>query len=191
MISRVHLLILLSVITLIQGCAAVIVAGAATCAAVASDRRTVGPMLADQTIEFKVLDALRSDDELWQQTHVNGTSVNNIVLLTGEAPTDELRQRIETLVHQIPKVRRVHNEIVIGAPSSLLTRSSDSCITGKVKTNLLTTDIQEATHIKVVTENGSVYLMGLVTQAEASRATDVARAVGGVQRVVKVFEYLD
>jgi len=191
MISRVHLLILLSVITLIQGCAAVIGAGAATGAAVASDRRTVGTMLDDQTIEFKVLDALRSDDELWQQTHVNGTSVNNIVLLTGEAPTDELRQRIETLVHQIPKVRRVHNEIVIGAPSSLLTRSSDSWITGKVKTNLLTTDIQEATHIKVVTENGSVYLMGLVTQAEASRATDVARAVGGVQRVVKVFEYLD
>ena len=191
MISRVHLLILLSVITLIQGCAAVLGAGAATGAAVANDRRTVGTMLDDQTIEFKVLDALRSDDDLWQQTHVNGTSVNNIVLLTGEAPTDELRQRIETLVHQIPKVRRVHNEIVIGAPSSLLTRSSDSWITGKVKTNLLTTDIQEATHIKVVTENGSVYLMGLVTQAEASRATDVARAVGGVQRVVKVFEYLD
>tara|TARA_Y100001934_G_C12230707_1_gene715261 strand:- start:139 stop:714 length:576 start_codon:yes stop_codon:yes gene_type:complete len=191
MISRVHLLILLSVITLIQGCAAVLGAGAATGAAVANDRRTVGTMLDDQTIEFKVLDALRSDDDLWQQTHVNGTSVNNIVLLTGEAPTDELRQRIETLVHQIPKVRRVHNEIVIGAPSSLLTRSSDSWITGKVKTNLLTTDIQEATQIKVVTENGSVYLMGLVTQAEASRATDVARAVGGVQRVVKVFEYLD
>ena len=189
--TRYYTVALVFTLALLQGCAAAVGAGAATGAAVAYDRRTAGTMLDDQVIEFKVLDVLRADDELWQQTHINGTSLNNIVLLTGEAPTDEFRSRIESLVHQIPKVRRVHNEIVIGAPSSLLTRSSDSWITGKVKTSLLRSNIEDAGRIKVVTENGSVYLMGLVTQAEAGNATELVRSVGGVQRVVKVFEYLD
>ena len=189
--TRYYTVALVFTLALLQGCAAAVGAGAATGAAVAYDRRTAGTMLDDQVIEFKVLDVLRADDELWQQTHINGTSLNNIVLLTGEAPTDALRSRVESLVHQIPKVRRVHNEIVIGAPSSLLTRSGDSWITGKVKTNLLRSNIEDAGRIKVVTENGSVYLMGLVTQAEAGKATELVRSVGGVQRVVKVFEYLD
>jgi len=181
----------LFVLVLLQGCAAVIGAGAATGAAVATDRRTLGTMLDDQIIEFKVLDVVRLDDELWQQTHLNATSLNNIVLLTGEAPTDELRSRVEALVQQIPKVRRVHNEMVIAAPSSMLSRSSDSWITSKVKTNLISASVEEASRVKVVTENGSVYLMGLVTQREAENATELSRGVSGVQRVVKVFEYLD
>jgi osmotically-inducible protein OsmY len=175
----------------LQGCAALIGASAVTGASVAIDRRTAGTMLDDQIIEFKILDMVRADDELWQQTHLNATSLNNIVLLTGEAPVDELRSRVETLVHQIPKVRRVHNEMVIAAPSSVLSRSSDSWITSKVKTNLLSWGLEEASRIKVVTENGSVYLMGLVTQDEAETATELSRGVSGVQRVVKVFEYLD
>ena len=191
MTIRLMAIAFLFVPVLLQGCAAVIGAGAVTGAAVATDRRTAGTMLDDQMIEFKVLDVVRADDELWQQTHLNATSLNNIVLLTGEAPNDELRSRIEALVQQIPKVRRVHNEIVIAAPSSVLSRSSDSWITSKVKTNLLTWGLEEASRIKVVTENGSVYLMGLVTQDEGAKATELSRGVSGVQRVVKVFEYLD
>ena len=191
MTTRLMTISFLFVLVLLQGCAAVIGAGAATGAAVATDRRTLGTMLDDQIIEFKVLDVVRLDDELWQQTHLNATSLNNIVLLTGEAPTDELRSRVEALVQQIPKVRRVHNEMVIAAPSSMLSRSSDSWITSKVKTNLISASVEEASRVKIVTENGSVYLMGLVTQREAENATELSRGVSGVQRVVKVFEYLD
>lgn len=191
MTTRLMTISFLFVLVLLQGCATVIGASAVTGAAVATDRRTVGTMLDDQIIEFKVLDVVRLDDELWQQTHVNATSLNNIVLLTGEAPTDELRSRVEALVQQIPKVRRVHNEMVIAAPSSVLSRSSDSWITSKVKANLISANVEEASRVKVVTENGSVYLMGLVTQREGENATELSRGVSGVQRVVKVFEYLD
>ena len=191
MTTRLMTISFLFVLVLLQGCAATIGASAVTGAAVANDRRTAGTILDDQIIEFKVLDVVRLDDELWQQTHVNATSVNNIVLLTGEAPTDELRSRVEALVQQIPKVKRVHNEMVIAAPSSMLSRSSDSWITSKVKMKLISASVEEASRIKVVTENGSVYLMGLVTQREAENATELSRGVSGVQRVVKVFEYLD
>ena len=183
------LLILLSV-QYLQGCALGIGAGAATGAAVAYDRRTTGTMVDDELIEFKVIDAIRKDQELWNQIHLNATSFNNVVLLTGEAPSEELRGRTGNLVADIPKVRTVHNEIAIAAPSSMLSRASDSWITGKVKTNMLTND-KESARIKVVTENGSVYLMGLVTRAEADVATEITRKVSGVQRVVKVFEYIE
>ena len=173
-----------------SGCAVGVGAGAATGAAIAYDRRTTGTMVDDELIEFKVIDAVREDKELWNQIHLNATSYNNIVLLTGESPTAELRDRTGSLARQVPKVRKVHNEMAIAAPSSILSRSSDTWITGKVKTNLLTDDT-EAIHIKVVTENGSVYLMGLVTHAEADAATEITRKVSGVQRVVRVFEYTD
>lgn len=186
----VILLLILSATNLLSGCALGVGATAATGAAVAYDRRTTGTMIDDELIEFKVIDAIRQDQKLWNQIHFNATSFNNIVLLTGESPTEELRGRTNSLVRNIPKVRKVHNEMVIAAPSSLLSRSSDSWITGKVKTNMLTTD-NESARVKVVTENGSVYLLGLVTRAEADMATQIARKVSGVQRVVKVFEYID
>ena len=190
--QRRLLLLLMIVVAAPQlaGCALGVGAGAATGAAVAYDRRTTGTMVDDELIEFKVIDAVRRDQELWNQIHLNATSFNNVVLLTGEAPTEELRGRTGSLVQKIPKVRTVHNEMAIAAPSSLLSRSSDTWITGKVKTNMLTND-RESARIKVITENGSVYLMGLVTRAEADAATDIARKVSGVQRVVKVFEYID
>ena len=128
-------------------------------------------MVDDQIIEFKVLDTLRKDNEVWTQVHLNATSFNNIVLLTGEAPSEGLRTRTQGLVSGIPKVRKIHNEIAIAAPSSFLSRSGDTWITGKVKTNLIQADHVEAARIKVVTENGTVYLMGLVSQEEGSAAT--------------------
>jgi len=171
------------------GCAVGVGAGAVTAGAVAYDRRTTGTMLDDQIIEFKILDALRSDEALWQQAHINATSYNNVVLLTGEAPDEELRARAEAIAKNVPKVRAVHNEIVIAAPSAMLSRSSDAWITSKVKAALVGAYGVDAARVKVVTENGTVYLMGLLTRDEADAATDVVRRVSGVQRVVKLFEY--
>lgn len=179
-----------SIVVVVQGCAATIGAGAATGAAVAYDRRTTGTFIDDQLIELKSLDAIRSDEELWEQSHINITSFNNIILLTGETPSEELRKRAQDRVGKLPKVRRVHNELQIAAPSAVLSRSGDTWITAKLKVELLNAQGLESTRIKVVTENGVVYLMGLVSRKEADLATEVARRVNGVQRVVKVFEYI-
>jgi len=185
--------ILLASHTLLSGCAPVVVGGAATTVAVAHDRRTTGSVVEDQAIKARVITALKDDSEIDQQTHINVTSFNGIVLLTGEAPTESLRSRAGEIARNSEKVRRLHNEIVIAAPSSMMTRSSDSWITTKVKTALLGVGEEgfDATRVKVVTENGTVYLLGLVTHREASAATEQARQIGGVQRIVKLFEYLD
>jgi len=182
------------IVGLLQGCAGAVIGGAATGAAAAHDRRTVGTFVDDEVIEVKATSRLFSDKEIFDNTHINITSYNNIILLSGEAPTDTLKSKAESLISSIPKVRKIHNEIVIAAPSSLLTRSSDSWITAKVKTNLFqvkdTPDF-DPTRIKVISENGTVFLMGIVTRAEADIVIGASRTVSGVQRVVKLFEYLN
>lgn len=178
----------------LQGCAEMVVGGAAAGASVAHDRRTPGTFVDDELIELKAVGKISDDKELSDQAHINVTSYNNIILLSGEVPTEEMRSRVAGLVRDLPKVRQVHNELVVAAPSSLLTRTSDSWITTKVKTNLLgIKDMPEfdATRVKVISENGTVFLMGILKRSEADAATDVARRVSGVQRVVKLFEYLD
>ena len=125
------------------------------------------------------------------QTHVNATSFNGLVLLTGEAPGDSLRTRIIEITRGIPGVRAVQNEIALIAPSTLVARASDTLVTGKVKVALLQDKEINATQVKVVTERGTVYLMGLLRQAEADRATEIVRRVAGVQSVVKVIEYIE
>lgn len=181
------LLILLS----LNGCAPVIVAGAATGASVANDRRTAGTVLEDQSIELKAASAIQGDESLAKSVHVSVTSFNNIVLLTGQAPTRALRNRVLNHINDIEKVRRIHNEIAIEEPTSFKTRSSDTWITTKTKSTLLGAKGLEATHVKVVTENGVVYLMGLVTHEQGNTAAKTVQQVSGVQRVVKVFEYID
>ena len=182
------------IVGLLQGCASAVIGGAATGAAAAHDRRTVGTFVDDEVIEVKAASRLFSDKEIFDNTHINITSYNNIILLSGEAPTDALKNKAENLISSIPKIRKIHNEIVIAAPSSLLTRSSDSWITAKVKTNLFqvkdTPDF-DPTRIKVISENGTVFLMGIVTRTEADVVIAATRTVNGVQRVVKLFEYLN
>ena len=185
-----NILILLAIVT-IQGCAAAVVAGGATGAAVAVDRRTTGTMIEDESIELKAGQAFRDDPEINDNAHWNVTSYNTIVLISGEAPTEEMKERMGNLVKGLPKVSHVYNEITIAAPSALVSRSSDSLITSKVKTKLLTLDNFDGTKVKVVTEKGVVYLMGLVTHEESDRATEATRQVGGVQKVVKLFQYID
>ena len=178
-------------LVVLQGCVAAVTTGAVVGAATVVDRRSTGTFIDDEIIELKILDVISKDRELWDRSHVNATSYNNVVLLTGEAPNETLRVRLETLVKGVQKVRAVHNELAIAAPSSALSRSSDSVITGRVKTSIIRLDVNLAARTKVITENGVVFLMGLVSREEADTATNVARQVGGVQRVVKVFEYLE
>lgn len=175
----------------LSGCAVVAVGGAATAATVAVDRRTAGTQIEDQTIEVKIGQAFKNNQEIKDQAHLNATSYNTVVLLTGETPTDAMRQNALELVKAIDKVTHVYNEISIAAPSSLVARTSDSYITTKVKTKLFANKELTGIEVKVVTEKGVVYLMGIVHRAEAEIATEIARQTGGVQKVVKLFQYLD
>tara|TARA_R110002096_G_scaffold194356_6_gene376515 strand:- start:3766 stop:4353 length:588 start_codon:yes stop_codon:yes gene_type:complete len=179
------------IFSLLSGCAAVAVGGATTGVAVVHDRRTAGTVIDDQAIELKALNIFYGVKTIRLNTHVNATSYNGLLLLTGEAPTEQLRQNIIQRVSRIPKVEKIHNEIIIAAPSSLVSRSSDSLITSKSKVALFNVSHIKGfdpTRVKVVTENGVVYLMGLLKQHEVSPVIETIRRVGGVQRVVKLFE---
>ena len=179
---------------MLSGCAAAVIgagAAAGTTAAVAHDRRTAGTFIEDQNIELKAAKSFYSDKEINDSSHLNVTSYNLVVLITGETPSEDIRNRIVNIVREIPKVTHVYDELTIAAPSSWTSRTSDSLITSKVKTKLLTLDNFDGTRVKVVTEKGVVYLMGLLTRAESDVATRVAQETGGVQKVVKLFQYVD
>jgi osmotically-inducible protein OsmY len=178
-------------VPVIQGCFGVVATGTAASAVAAQDRRTPGTFIDDELIELKVLAAILDDERMSSQTHINATSVNGLVLLTGEAPGESLRTRITEIARGITKVRAVQNEIALEAPSTLIARASDTVVTGKVKAALLQDRELNAARVKVVTEGGIVYLMGLLKPDEADRATEISRRVAGVQRVVKVMEYIE
>jgi osmotically-inducible protein OsmY len=180
---------LIALMPVLGGCAlAALGAGAAGGAAVAADRRTTGSVVEDQSIELKAAQALRASESIPSNSNVNVTSYNGSVLLTGEAPSQEVRTAAVELVRNIEKVKRVYDEITIAEPSSMKARGSDALITSRVKTRLLADDQTEGFDIKVVTERGVVYLMGLLSDAEAQNAVDVSKRVEGVQRVVSLFE---
>jgi osmotically-inducible protein OsmY len=187
--ARLIILLLVGFTVALQGCAGVIVAGGATAGAMANDRRTSGAYVDDETIEWKIIDVLYEDEQIDQLTHLNATSYNGIVLLTGEIPNQEMRVKIHGKIRSIQGVRQLHDETSIAAPSSMMSRSGDTWITSKVKTAMLTDDTDMGARTKVVTDKGVVYLMGIVSAQEADKLTDIARRVGGVQKVVKVFEY--
>jgi osmotically-inducible protein OsmY len=183
--------IFLGAIALAQGCAPVIVAGGATAAVAATDRRSVGTQFDDENIELTARRRINDDNRLGDDVHVNITSFNGVMLLTGEATTAEQRDIVLSLVGNFQGVRRVVNEIVIAEPRAFAYTTHDSWITGKVKTKLLSDQNIPGRQIKVVTENSVVYLMGLVKQKEGELAAETARTVGGIKRVVKLFEYTD
>jgi len=181
----------LPLLLLLQACAPVVVAGAAAGVAAAHDRRTLGAMIDDENMELKAASNIGTDAELKKLVHVNVTSMNGIVLLTGEAATSEARDKILTYVRAVNGVRRITNELRISEPSPFGSRSKDSLITSAVKSRYLVTKDFDPTRIKVVTEAGAVYLMGLVTHAEGDHAVELAATIDGVERIVKVFEYID
>jgi osmotically-inducible protein OsmY len=181
----------LPLLLLLQACVPVIVGGAAIGAGAAHDRRTLGSIIDDENIELKAAASIGLDAQLKQLVHVNVTSMNGIVLLTGEAATLEARDQILTHVRAVNGVRRITNELRIAEPSSFGGRSKDSLITSAVKSRFLVTRNLDPTRVKVVTETSVVYLMGMVTHAEGDLAAELAATIEGVERIVKVFEYID
>ena len=187
-ISKFALIVLIPII-LLQGCATAIITGAATGVTLVHDRRTTGAVIDDQGVEFKAALAIFNNKDIYEQSHINVTSYNGIILITGETLTEQLKQQVYDLVRVIPKVRTIHNELIIAAPSSLPSRSSDAWITSKVKAKITSDRQIDPFYIKVVTEHGIVYLMGIVNQSESDRSVSIASNSAGVQRVVKIFEY--
>ena len=176
--------------TLLGACAPLVVGGAMVGGAlVVTDRRTSGTQLEDQTIEFKA--GARMREVVGERGRVSATSYNRLVLLTGEVATEADKAAAEQAAARVENVRATVNELVVlegGFASSLANRSNDAILSGKVKASLVDAKDLQANAFKVVTERGTVYLMGRVTEREASRATDVARSINGVRRVVRVFE---
>lgn len=173
-------------VSLLSGCAPLVVGGAVVGGLVAVDRRTSGTQLEDEAIELKVANAVNK--ELGERVHLNVTSYNRRVLLTGEVRNDADRSRATLLAQSQENVKDVVNDLAIGAPSSLSQRTKDTVTTGQVKAAFVDAKDLQASAVKVVTERGIVYLMGRVTAREAQRATDIARGISGVAKVVRVFE---
>ena len=189
---RTPALMLCCVTSLLHGCAGIIIGGAATSALIAHDRRTTGTIIDDQAMALEGEHRVNSDPRM-AAGHINVSAYNGQVLLTGEVPLAPMRQQAEAIVRSDPRVRQVFNELAIAAPSSFLARSNDVLLAGHVKAGLFDVKIDgfDPTRVKIITERGIVYLMGLVTPEEGEAATEVVRRVGGVQKVVRLFEYVE
>lgn len=179
-----------AVIACATGCAPAIIAGATTGAVVANDQRTFSAFIDDAKIEASSRSLVSKTTE-FEKAHINITSINGIVLLTGEVTSDESRTMALEKIGSVKGVRRTVNEIQIGPPSGFGNRTKDTWITSKVKTSLAADERVDSTRVKVVTEQNVVYLMGLITQSRAQFAAGAASKVKGVKRVVKLFEYTD
>ena len=178
----------LATLASMQGCIALLGVGAVAGGMSLNDRRTGGTQIEDQSIELKSGGRLR--EAIGEKGHINVTSYNRVALLTGEVPSDAEKAGAEKAIAGIEGVTNVVNELEVGANSTLSTRSSDTVITTRVKSALIDAKDVQASAIKVVTERGNVYLMGRVTEREATRASEVARAQASVMKVVRVFEIL-
>ncbi|MDD5297492.1 MAG: BON domain-containing protein [Rhodocyclaceae bacterium] len=172
----------------LQGCVPAVAVGAGATALMISDRRTSGTYVEDEGIEFKAMN--RIEERFHGKVHVNVTSFNRNVLITGEAPDQASKDELAAIVAGVENVRSVTNEAQIAGISSLGSRSNDTFLTGKIKARFIDSNTFPAHVVKVVTEGGTVYLMGMVTQREGDRASEIASTTGGVQKVVRVFEYV-
>lgn len=165
------------------------------CAAIVGDEepgeRTRGTRIDDELIETRAMSNIRHAHPDLKKANIDVAAFNGIVLLTGQVPNEELRQLAEDATASLSKVRKIHNEITISGRLSLLARQNDWYLSRKVGVKMMANDNVDASHVSVVTENGIVYLMGMVTRDEGDAATDVAQSVAGVQKIVKVFEYTD
>lgn len=178
----------LTVLTL-SGCAPILVGGAMTAVALTEDRRTSGVFVDDENIENRAL--LKVKSRFGDQVHVNITSYNRQVLLSGEATSDSVKRGVEDEVSTVPGIKRVFNEMAVGPQAGVIAVSNDTRLTTIVKSRFLEANRFQVNHVKVVTEANVVFLMGIVKRAEADAATQLASTTSGVSRVVRLFEYLD
>ena len=177
-----------TILPALQGCFPMVAAGVTTGVMATFDRRSVGTQTEDESIEWKA--SARVGDKLHNKIHVNFTSYNRKVLVTGEASTEDVKAEAEAIVGGLPNVQGVHNELVVGPASSFSNRSNDSFITSKIKSRSLDSGKFNPVHVKVVTEAGSAFLLGMVTQVEANAAINVARTTAGVKKVVNLMEII-
>jgi len=190
-LSQHQILFFLAITYCLTGCTAAVIGGAAVGTSVVLDKRTSENYFADQEIKRKFTYAYSLDEELSKQTQISFTSYNRQALITGQAPNELQKQQLEKISKQIKSVRHTFNEVVVAPSTSLSSRSNDAYITSKIKTSLLThlNEFDNA-QCKVVTENSTVFLMGLVTHKQADQITEIVRTTDGVKRVVKIFEYV-
>jgi osmotically-inducible protein OsmY len=184
---RILLPAALAAAALLQGCAPAVMVGAGAAVVAFEDRRSTGAQIDDETIELRA--GNRIDDRFGSRVHVNVTSYNRYVLLTGEAPDEAARAELEKIARGVTNVLGVTNDVQVAGISSATSRSNDTLITANVKARLLNSNKFNGIHVKVVTEAGVVYLLGIVTEQEAGDAVELARTTSGVRKVVKMFEY--
>lgn len=191
-LHKLRVLLLLAVmpvtVSVLSGCVAAVVGGAGTAVLVGEDRRTVGTVIEDQGIELKATNRI---NDKFKDSHFNVTSYSRMVLITGEAADAAMKTEIEKIVRAVENVRGVYNEMAIAGNTALSARANDSYITSKVKARFVDQQKFNPVHVKVVTEASVVYLLGLVKHKEADDAVEITRTTSGVQKVVKLFEYLD
>jgi osmotically-inducible protein OsmY len=189
-----RVLCVMFLVGLLSGCAAAVVGGAAATAGAVHDRRTFGTVIDDNRAELTAYDSLNKDKQLALQNNVEFVAYNGVMLIIGQVADAELKARAESHAQGIEGIRRVVSELEIGPTPSLAQSAHDKWITARLKTALL--DIVDLpdfdpSRVNVTTENGVVYLMGLVSHVEAERVVEIVRTTRGVDRVVKVFEYTD
>ncbi|MBC7803272.1 MAG: BON domain-containing protein [Candidatus Parcubacteria bacterium] len=185
--STLSLLVLSALAVSLQGCIEIAAMGVGAALVSTVDRRTTGAQVDDEGIELRTTN--RASERFGDRVHLNVTSYNRSVLLTGEVPDEKAKAEIEKIAAGIPNVRNVTNDLRVAAGTTLGARANDTAITGKVKARFVDANRFNALLVKVVTENATVYLMGIVTEAEANSAVETARTTSGVRKVVKLFDY--
>jgi len=181
---------LLVILATLQGCAAVAVVALTTGASMATDRRSIGNQIDDQSIEVAAYNELIKNKSLSENTNLHIISVNGSVLIIGQAPNTFLKDQAIKILHNISEIVRIHDQVRIGNTTSVITQTSDVWLTSRIKAALFSSDEVNGNDIKVITENSEVFLMGLVSKKEANTAVNIARNISGVTRVFKAFEYL-
>jgi len=189
-IKPMKLTAILILLTAIQGCAAVAVVAITTGASMATDRRSIGNQIDDQSIEVEAYNEITKSKSLNDNTNLHVSSVNGSVLIIGQAKNTLLKDKAVKIVSNISGVVKIHNQIRVGNLTSVTTQTNDVWLTSKVKTALFSSDEVNGNNIKVITENAEVFLMGMVSKKEADAAVNVTRNINGVNRVFKAFEYL-
>ena len=186
--TSLKLILIASLVPALQACFPAVATGVGMGAMMVTDRRSSGTYIEDEGLEWKV--DKKIGERFGSNAHVNVTAFNRIVLLTGEVPDEATRSALEQIAASVPNVRGVTNETHVAGTSSLTSRGNDSMITSKVKARFVDANKFSANHVKVVTEAGTVYLLGMVTRSEADLATEIARTTSGVSKVVRAFEYI-
>lgn len=185
------LAILLGATIFLQGCVAAVIGGGAVAAKVATDPRTTGTQIDDETLEFKVENAVEKDAQIKAEGRVNAVSYNGRVLLIGQVPNSNVKDTATALAKGVEGVNEVYNELTVSPKISFAQISKDSWLTTQVKSKMFVDGRVKATDVKVISENGEVFLLGNVTQSQANAAADIASKISGVKKVIKVFKYLD